>query len=92
MEQALVGRKDVTWPARTVWVTTVLICTASAVLVIVAWNDLAGDDLVFNSLGIFSSLLYATIGLLIALRARSMIGWILMFAGLALAFVSFGTV
>src|SRR5207249_174850 len=61
------------------------------IVAVIAWNDFAADDLVFNSLGIFSSLLYATIGLLITLRARNVIGWILMFAGLALAFVGFGT-
>ena len=80
-----------TWPARAVWVTTVVICIASVVLSVMAWNDLAADDLLFNSLGIFSSLLYATIGLLITLRARNVIGWILLFAGLALALVGLGT-
>jgi len=44
----------VTWPARAVWVTTVVICIASVVLSVIAWNDLAADDLLFNSLGIFS--------------------------------------
>lgn len=81
----------VTWPARTVWVATVLLCIASVVLSVVAWNDLAGEDILFNSLGIFSALLYATIGLLITLRARNVIGWILMFVGLALALISSGT-
>jgi hypothetical protein len=91
MGEALASTRRVTWPARTVWVATVLLCIASVILSVIAWNDFAPDDLVFNSLGIFSSLLYATIGLLITLRARNVIGWILMFAGLALAFVAFGT-
>src|SRR5207247_9478557 len=91
MAQALGGRMHVTWPARTVWVAAVLLCIASVVLSVIGWSEFATDDLVFNSLGIFSSLLYATIGLLITLRARNAIGWILMFAGLALAFVAFGT-
>ncbi|TMK30785.1 MAG: hypothetical protein E6G61_05400 [Actinobacteria bacterium] len=91
MDQALGGRMHVTWPARTVWVAAVLLCIASVVFSVIAWSEFATDDLVFNSLGIFSSLLYATIGLLITLRARNAIGWILMFAGLALAFVAFGT-
>ncbi len=81
----------VTWPARAVWVTAVVICITSVVLSVIAWNNLVGEDIVFNSLGIFSALLYATIGLVITLRARNVIGWILMFVGLALGFISFGT-
>jgi signal transduction histidine kinase len=66
---------------------------ATAVLLAVGHEALTNDegDLLFGIVLLVASVLYTAIGLLIAVRARSVIGWFLTAVGLAYALVEFGT-
>ncbi len=80
------------WPARAVWASTLIIFVANAALIVVAFSDLQPGDRLFNSLGNLAGLLYASIGLLIVVRARNVIGWILMSTGLAMVLTTLNVV
>jgi signal transduction histidine kinase len=80
------------WPARAVWVVTAVLVVANAVLIVVAFPDLHPGDRFYNSLSVVGGLLFASIGLLIVVRARNVIGWILMGAGIIIQLVTLGEV
>jgi signal transduction histidine kinase len=80
------------WPARAVWAVTAVLVVANAVLIVVAFPDLHPGDRFYNSLLDVGGLLYASIGLLIVVRVRNIIGWILMSTGVIIQLVTFGVV
>jgi signal transduction histidine kinase len=80
------------WPARAVWAVTAVLVVVNAVLIVVAFPDLHPGDRFYNSLLDLGGLLFASIGLLIVVRARNVIGWILMCTGVIIELVNFGVV
>lgn len=75
-----------------VWAVTAVLVVANAVLIVVAFPDLHPGDRFYNSLSDVGGLLFASIGLLIVVRARNVIGWILMGTGVIIQLVTFGEV
>jgi signal transduction histidine kinase len=65
---------------------------ANVVLIVLARHELDTPeaDLLFNVVGAVAGLLYPAIGLLIAVRARNVIGWLLAGIGIGYALVDFG--
>ena len=80
------------WPARAAWAVTAVLVVVNAILLVVAFPDLHPGDRFYNSLSDVGGLLFASIGLLIVVRARNVIGWILMGAGVIIQLVTFGEV
>jgi signal transduction histidine kinase len=80
------------WPARAVWAVTAVLVVANAVLIVVAFPDLHPGERFYNSLSDIGGLLFASIGLLIVVRARNVIGGILMGAGVIILLGAFGEV
>jgi signal transduction histidine kinase len=80
------------WSAWAVWAVAAVLVVANAVLIVVAFPDLHPGDRFYNSLGDVGGLLFASIGLLIVVRARNVIGWILMGTGVIIQLVIFGVV
>src|SRR5438045_9202451 len=71
--------------ASTLWVCTVLIGAAGAVLTVVAWRDLDPTDAYPNLAASVAGVVYASLGALIVRRAGNRIGWLLLGEGLAIA-------
>ena len=71
---ARLSERAAVWPARAVWVVAAVLVVANAVLIVVAFPDLHPGDRFYNSLLDVGGLLYASIGLLIVVRARNVIG------------------
>ena len=71
-----------------------VLTVANVVLLVVGHVALTNDegDLVFNAAGAIGCLLYAVPGLLIAVRARNVVGWCLVAVGVIYGLVTFGTV
>ena len=71
-----------------------VLTVANVVLLVVGHDALTTDegDLVFNAAGAIGCLLYAVPGLLIAVRARNVVGWCLVAVGVIYGLVTFGTV
>ena len=70
------------------------LAVVNVVLLVIGRNELANDegDLLFNAGGTIGCLLYAVPGLLIAVRARNVVGWCLVAVGVIYGLVAFGTV
>ena len=86
-------RDDTTrWAARAAAAIIVLLALANTALIVEARHAFAGatGDLLFNVMGALAGVLFGSIGLLIAVRARNVIGWILVFAGFFIALETFG--
>jgi signal transduction histidine kinase len=68
---------------RAAWAITTVLVLTNAVLIVIARPvlTLAGGDILFAVVGTVAGALYASAGLLIADRARNVIGWILAFVG-----------
>jgi hypothetical protein len=68
------------------WVITIALALANGVLIVFARRGLAtsGGDIIFASVGTVAAVLFASTGLLIADRARNVIGWLLVASGLSL--------
>ncbi len=86
------SERAVVWPARAVWAATAVLVVANAVLIVVAFPDLHPGERFYNSLSDVGGLLFASIGLLIVVRARNVIGWILMCTGVIILLGTFGVV
>jgi hypothetical protein len=86
------SERGAVWSARAVWAVAAVLVVANAVLIVVAFPDLHPGDRFYNSLGDVGGLLFASIGLLIVVRARNVIGWILMGTGVIIQLVIFGVV
>jgi hypothetical protein len=71
--------------ALVLWVTTAVLGLANAVLTVVAWSDLHSVDKYTNLAGSFAGVFYATLGVLVVVRAGNRIGWFLV--TVALTFV-----
>jgi signal transduction histidine kinase len=71
-----------------------VLTVANVVLLAVGHEVLTNDegDLLFNAAGAIGCLLYAVPGLLIAVRARNVVGWCLVAVGVIYGLVTFGTV
>jgi hypothetical protein len=74
------------------WAVTVLAAMAGAALTLVARNDLAHGDLASQLALSVSVASYATLGALIVRRAGNAIGWIMLAAGAAQAFLAIASV
>ena len=72
---------------------TAAVTLANAVLLVLGREAMTTDegDLVFNAAGAIGCLLYAVPGLLIAVRARNVVGWCLVAVGVIYGLVTFGT-
>jgi signal transduction histidine kinase len=86
------SERGAVWSAWAVWAFAAVLVVANAVLIVVAFPDLHPGDRFYNSLGDVGGLLFASIGLLIVVRARNVIGWILMGTGVIIQLVIFGVV
>ena len=86
------SERGAVWSARAVWAVAAVLVVANAVLIVVAFPDLHPGDRFYNSLSVVGGLLFASIGLLIVVRARNVIGWILMGTGVIIQLVIFGVV
>jgi signal transduction histidine kinase len=83
-------KRTAVWPARAVWTVAAVLVVANAALIVVAFPDLHPGDRFYSSLGDVGGLLFASMGLLIVVRARNVIGWILMCTGVIIELVNFG--
>jgi hypothetical protein len=68
------------------WTLTVALGLANAVLTTLAWDDLTATDEYTNLFGSVASVFYATLGVLVVMRAGNRIGWLLL--TVAVTFVS----
>ena len=91
-EATRLSERAAVWPARAVWAITAVLVVANAVLIFVAFADLHPGDRFYNSLADVGGLLFASMGLLIVVRARNVIGWILMGTGVIVLLVTLGEV
>ena len=67
------------------WVLLGALTLVNVVLLIVAWRVLApSGDVVFDVIGTAAAIAFAGTGLLVADRARSPVGWVLVVAGISL--------
>ncbi len=74
------------------WAATVLAAMAGAALTVVARGDLATGDLASNLALAVAVAAYATLGALIVRQAGNVIGWIMLAAGAAQAFLAIASV
>ena len=74
------------------WAVTVLAAMAGAALTLVARDDLAHGDLASQLALSVSVASYATLGVLIVRRAGNVIGWIMLGAGAAQAFLTIASI
>jgi signal transduction histidine kinase len=81
-------QRTAVWLARAVWAATVVLVVANAILIVIAFPDLHPGDRFYNALAGLGGLLFASIGLLIIIRARNVIGWILLVAGLLMQLIT----
>jgi signal transduction histidine kinase len=82
------------WAALAVGVFAAALAVASIALLVAgheAFSSKASGDLAFAIVIEFGAILYVSIGLLIATRARSVIGWFLTTVGLFYGLMTFGT-
>jgi protein-S-isoprenylcysteine O-methyltransferase Ste14 len=86
-EVTRLNERAAVWPARAVWTVTAVLVVANAALIVVAFPDLHPGDRFYNSLLEVGGLLFASVGLLIVVRARNVIGWILMGTGVIIQLV-----
>jgi signal transduction histidine kinase len=87
-EVTQLSERAVVWPARTTWAVTAVLVVVNAILLVVAFPSLHPGDRFFNSVSVVGGLLFASMGLLIVVRARNVIGWILMGAGAIIQLVT----
>jgi len=85
--------RAVRWAAWSVGSLAAVLAVANVVLIVLARHELdtPEGDLPFNAVGAVASLLYPAIGLLIAVRARNVIGWLLAGIGMGYALTDLGT-
>ena len=76
----------------TLWAVTVLAALAAAALTLVAADELAHGDLASNLALSVSVAAYATLGALIVRRAGHAIGWLMLAAGAAQAFLTLASI
>ena len=81
------ARRPSTRVVAALWAVTVLAAMAGAALTLVARGDLARGDLASNLALEVAVTAYATLGALIVRRAGNLIGWIMLAAGVAQAFL-----
>jgi signal transduction histidine kinase len=84
--------RAVRWAAWAVGGLAAVLTVANVVLIVLARHELDTPeaDLLFNAVGAAAGLLYPAIGLLIAVRARNAIGWLLAGIGIGYALVDLG--
>ena len=70
------------------WAATLLAALAELALTVVAWDDLKPSDGITSLYGPVAAVAYATLGALIVRRAGNLIGWIMLGAGAAQAFLA----
>ena len=79
-------------PVTAIWAANVLAAVATATLTLVARGNLAHGDLASNLALSVSIAAYATLGALIVRRAGNAIGWIMLGAGTAQAFLTIASI
>jgi signal transduction histidine kinase len=77
------------WSGSLLWVCSVLIAIAAAVLTVIAWSDLKPSDAYPSSVLPVAALIYATLGAMVIRRVRNRIGWLLLGEGLGIALLAF---
>jgi signal transduction histidine kinase len=89
---ARLARRPSAWVIAVLWAVIVLAAIAEAALSLVARGDLAHGDLASQLAIAVSIASYATLGALIVRRAGNVIGWIMLGAGAAQAFLAIASV
>jgi signal transduction histidine kinase len=90
--QAGVRGRPSGWVIAALWAASVLAAMAAAALTLVARNDLAHGDLASNLALSVSVAAYATLGALIIRQAGNVIGWLMLGAGAAQAFLTIASI
>jgi len=86
------ARRPSTRVVAVLWAVTVLAAIAEAALTLVARDNLAHGDLASQLALAVSVVAYATLGALIVRRAGNLIGWIMLGAGAAQAFLTIASI
>ena len=73
------------------WIATVVLGVGGVVLTVLTWSDLAISDGVPNLVSGVAGIVFATLGLIIVRRARSVIGWLVLVGGVGIAYLSFAS-
>ncbi len=71
--------------AQGLWLLTAVLAVANGVLMVIGWADLKSVDSYTNLAGSFASVFYATLGVLVVVRASNRIGWLLIAVALNFA-------
>ncbi len=74
--------------AAAVWVCVIALALAGLAVNILAWRYLITGDAIPNLGDLPAAILYATLGVLVVRRAGNVVGWILLFGGIACVIVS----
>jgi signal transduction histidine kinase len=84
--------RAVRWAAWSVGSLAAVLAVANVVLIVLARDELNNSegDLLFGVVGAVAGVLYTAIGLLIAVRARNVIGWFLAAVGISYGVLGFG--
>src|SRR5215470_10858965 len=86
------ARRSSTRVVAALWAATVLAAIAEAALTLVARDNLAHGDLASQLALAVSVVAYATLGALIVRRVGNLIGWIMLAAGAAQAFLTIASI
>ena len=70
------------------WLATAVVAVGNAVLNTIAWSDLAVVDSYTNMASSVASIFYATLGVIVVVRASNRIGWLLLAVALMFATMS----
>ena len=92
LKYAAPARRPAVQVIAALWAATVLAAMAGAVLTVVARDNLASGDLASQLAIAVSIASYATLGALIVRRAGNVIGWIMLAAGAAQAFLALASI
>jgi hypothetical protein len=71
--------------AQALWLVTAVLALANGVLTVIGWTDLKSVDSYTNLASSFASVFYATLGVLVVVRASNRIGWLLIAVALCFA-------
>jgi signal transduction histidine kinase len=80
--------------SQSIWAITAVLAVVNVAMIVIGREALArssGGDLFFDALGAVAGFLLPSIGLLIVVRARNVIGWILVVAGTSLGLETFSS-
>jgi signal transduction histidine kinase len=91
-DNLFVSDRGTRWAAWAAGACAAALAAANVVMLVIARHELANKegDLLFLGVGAIAGVLFPAVGLLIAVRARNVIGWMLAAIGIGYAFVDVG--